>query len=175
VYIIEPFDPARHDRSQFACGVERIDNYLRLSAKKHQKGDFTRIFVAVREGQSAVAGFYALNAHAVVREDLPDSQTRNAPAHGSVPGIYLSMLGVDRTAQGAGLGESLMIEAFRNVARASELVGARFLMLDVIDDGDTAAIERRAAFYRRLGFLPLPSRPLRMFIPVALIREALAL
>lgn len=34
---IELFDPARHDRAGFVCGVDRLDNYLKLSAKKQQK------------------------------------------------------------------------------------------------------------------------------------------
>ena len=36
---IETFDPARHSRDGFACGVPRLDNYLKLNAKKQQKGD----------------------------------------------------------------------------------------------------------------------------------------
>ena len=39
---IELFDPARHDRAGFVCGVDRLDNYLKLSAKK-QKDNMTRV------------------------------------------------------------------------------------------------------------------------------------
>ena len=39
---IEPFEPARHERAEFACGVARLDNFLRLSARKQQKDHFTR-------------------------------------------------------------------------------------------------------------------------------------
>ncbi|MBK5966547.1 hypothetical protein CCR95_21335 [Thiocystis minor] len=28
-YCIEPFDPARHDRDSFSCGITVIDNYFR--------------------------------------------------------------------------------------------------------------------------------------------------
>ena len=37
---IEPFDPVRHDRTVFSCGSDRVDNYLKRTAKKHQKDDF---------------------------------------------------------------------------------------------------------------------------------------
>ena len=68
--VIKPFDPARHERSDFSCGTERLDNFLRFSARKQQKDDFTRVFVAVAEGSPRVFGYYALNAHAVATGEL---------------------------------------------------------------------------------------------------------
>jgi len=34
---IELFDPVRPARSVFFCGTERLDNFLRFSARKRQK------------------------------------------------------------------------------------------------------------------------------------------
>lgn len=68
--VIEPFGPGRHDRSGFSCGTGRLDNFLRFTARKQQKDDFTRVFVAVAEGSPEVLGYYALNAHAVATADL---------------------------------------------------------------------------------------------------------
>jgi GNAT superfamily N-acetyltransferase len=172
-YIVEAFDPKRHDRASFSCGVERIDNSLQNSAKKHQKGDFARIFVALRQASRSVEGFYVLNAHAAEASDFPPEFARHGPGHGQIPGAYLSIIGVNQTAQGSGLGRALMIEAFRNVVQASVQLGVKFLMLDVLDDGNEVAMKMRADFYRKLGFISLPSRPMRMFIPVATIRTAL--
>jgi len=36
-YIIEPFDPERHDRAAFSCGVEQVDNYFQKAANKLPK------------------------------------------------------------------------------------------------------------------------------------------
>ncbi len=36
---IELFDAARHDRAAFDCGVDRLNNYLRFTARKQQKDD----------------------------------------------------------------------------------------------------------------------------------------
>ncbi len=49
--VIEPFDPARHHRSGFSRGTERLDSFLRFSARKQQKEDFTSVFVAVATGE----------------------------------------------------------------------------------------------------------------------------
>ncbi len=84
--VIEPFDPARHKRSGFSCGTERLDNFLRLSARKQQKDDFTRVFVAVEEGSPKILGYYALNAHAVATGELGADRPKRAPTPGQHPG-----------------------------------------------------------------------------------------
>ncbi|MEM9751461.1 MAG: GNAT family N-acetyltransferase [Pseudomonadota bacterium] len=169
---IEPFDPDRHDRTAFFCGYERIDNYLKRSAKKHQKGDFTRVYVAVESGNATVLGFYSVNAHSIVASDLPPAAARNAPRHGAAPCLYLSMIGVDRARQGGGIGQALMVDALRKAAHTSSVIGLKFVVLDVLEDGGPLAVERRSRFYEDLGFMKLPSRPTRMFIPLKDVRAA---
>ncbi|WP_332303172.1 hypothetical protein [Rhizobium sp. GR12] len=44
------------------------------------------------------------------------------------------------------------------------------MILDVFDCGNVEKARRRAASYAGYGFQPLPSMPLRMFLPVATIR-----
>lgn len=167
---IEPFDPAQHDRTAFSCGAARIDNFLRRTAKKHQKGGFTRVWVAVRgEGDVAVLGFYALNAHSIEAEGLPEKLTKHAPRHGRVPAIYLSMFGVDRKVQKHGLGRVLLADALNRAATVSRQIGLAVVVLDVLDDGDEKAVEHRHRFYETAGFIAFPSRPSRMFIPMGTI------
>jgi ribosomal protein S18 acetylase RimI-like enzyme len=109
--IIEQFDPGRHERSGFSCGTDRLDNFLRFSARKQQKDDFTRVFVAVAEGSPKVLGYYALNAHAIATGDLGADRPRHTPSTGSIPALYLSMIAVDRSQQGKGLGSDLAVDA----------------------------------------------------------------
>ncbi len=82
--VIEPFDPGRYDRSGFACGTDRLDNFLRFSARKQQKDDFTRVFVAVAEESPKVLGYYALNAHAVATDDLGPARSQYRQCSGPV-------------------------------------------------------------------------------------------
>ncbi len=133
--VVEPFDPGRHDRSGFSCGTARLDNFLRLSARKQQKDDFTRVFVAVTEGSPEVLGYYALNAHAVATEELAADRPRRAPRTGSVPALYLSMIAVDERWQGMGLGSDLAVDALGRALNVAGEVGLKLVVLDVIDDG----------------------------------------
>ena len=59
---IESFDPSRHARADFDCGVVRLNNYLKLSARKQQQDDLTRVYVVVEEGSSRVLGDHAITA-----------------------------------------------------------------------------------------------------------------
>ena len=168
--VIEPFDLGRHDRSGFSCGTARLDNFLRLSARKQQKDDFTRVFVAVAEGSPEVLGYYALNAHAVATDELGADSPRRAPRTGSIPALYLSMIAVDERRQGMGLGSDLAVDALGRALSVAGEVGLKLVVLDVIDDGGEDVLARRMAFYRRLGFRSLEDRPDRMFITIGTIR-----
>ena len=167
---IEPFDPARHDRSGFCCGTERLDNFLRFSARKQQKDDFTRVFVAVSEGSPNILGYYALNAHAVATGELGADHPKRAPNTGSIPALYLSMIAVDRSWQGKGLGSDLAVDALGRARVVAGDVGLKLVVLDVIGDGGNDAFARRMEFYRRLGFQSFQDRPERMFITIDTIR-----
>ena len=167
---IEPFDPGRHDRSGFSCGTVRLDNFLRFSARKQQTDDFTRVFVAVAEGSPRVLGYYALNAHAVSTGELGADRPPRAPNTGSIPALYLSMIAVDRSGQGRGLGSDLAIDALGRALSVAGEVGLKLVVLDVIDDGGNEAFMRRREFYRRLGFRSFQDRPERMFITIDTIR-----
>ena len=168
--VIEPFDPGRHDRSGFSCGTERLDNFLRFTARKQQKDDFTRVFVAVAGGSPEVLGYYALNAHAVATGDLGMDRPRRAPNTGSIPALYLSMIAVDQSRQGEGLGSDLAVDALARARNVADEVGLKLVVLDVIGDGGNEAFERRMAFYRRLGFRSFQDRPERMFIAIDTVR-----
>ena len=168
---IEPFEPAHHERAEFSCGVARLDNFLRLSARKQQKDDFTRVFVAVSEGSHRILGYYALNTHAVGIAELGRNRPRRAPGRASLPALYLSMIAVDKNQQGRGLGTDLLIDALLRACRVSREVGLKLVILDVIDDGGDAALERRKQFYRRMGFESFSDHPQRMFMTIETIRS----
>ena len=171
--LIEPLDPGRHDRNSCSCGAVRLDNFLKRTARKHHADDFSRVWVATDGHSPRILGWYALNAHSLEVGDLPDDLTRTAPRHGVIPAVYLSMIAVDRRQQGRGIGRILLADALARAASAADQVGIRVVVLDVIGDGGEEHTARRSAFYRAMGFQPLPGRPLRMFIGIETIRRAL--
>lgn len=167
--IIEPFDPEKHDRTAFSCGIDQVDNFFRRTARKLSRADNLRVWVMTDSG-GVLIGFYAVNAHSVDYQDLPARYARTRPGHGQIPAAYISMIGVDQTVQGKGYGGDLLVDCLRRLAQASEALGLAVVMLDVLDCGDARTVERRLALYKSYGFEPLPSHPLRLFLPMATVR-----
>lgn len=163
----KPFDPNIHDRTAFCCGADQVDNFLKFTAKKHQKGNYTRVWVAVDDDdESRILGFYAINAHSIEVGDLPEKYVKNAPNHGTVPAAYISVFGVDEKLQGKGLGQVLLADCLKRIALRSAEIGLNVVVLDVLEDEN---VNKRKKFYEKAGFMSFPSMALRMFLPVQTI------
>ena len=167
---IELLDPARHDRAAFKCGVVRLDNFLQRTARKQQSAGFTRVWVAVERDGRTILGYYALNAHALETNGLPDELARNAPRAGAIPALYLSMIAVDLRHQGRGIGRTLLADALKRAQGVADQIGIKAVVLDVIEDGGAEVTRRRRAFYERMGFRAFALQPSRMFIAIETIR-----
>jgi GNAT superfamily N-acetyltransferase len=161
--VIERLD-RHHDRTAFDCGHPLLTDWLRQQASQYEKRDLARVYVAVEEGQSLVLGYYALSAHRVSYEDLPDEQVKGLPPQLDVPVVLLGRLAVDQTVQGRGLGSLLLLDALRRVTHISQQLGCRAVEVDAIDDA-------ARGFYLKFGFTSLRDDPHHLFLPMSLIRK----
>ena len=160
---IEHFDPARHNRAGFSCGVERLDNFLKLNAKKQQKDDMTRVYVAVEDGSVDILGYHAINLGMMDVSELT-KRPRGAPDHGELPILFLGQVAVSVDAQGQGLGSILMYHVFAKADAIAQKAGCFAVVLDVMSDGDETAYQRRIDWYAAFGFQSFASNPSRMFM-----------
>ena len=166
---IETFDPARHDRAGFSCGVERLDNYLKLSAKKQQKDDMTRVYVAVANGDETVLGYHAISLGMMNVDELARCP-RGAPDHGELPVLFLGHVAVSESAQGQGIGSILMYHVFEKACTVAEQAGCFAIVLDVMSDGGDDTFQKRRSWYAEFGFQPFQSNPARMFMTMKQVR-----
>jgi hypothetical protein len=72
------------------------------------------------------------------------------------------------------MGGLLLVDALKRIARAANTLGIAVVMLDVLDCGDLERVARRKALYEGYGFQPLPSNPLRLFLPIATVKALMA-
>lgn len=170
---IEPFNPDKHDRTAFSCGVEQVDNYFKKTANKLQKANNVRLFV-MTASSNEVIGFYAINAHAIHYEELPKKYARNRPSHGNIPAAYISMIGRDEKCKSQNYGADLLVDALSRLAMVADQLGISIVMLDVLDCGDATKTARRKTLYESYGFQSLESNPLRMFLPIVSVRTLVA-
>lgn len=154
----------RHDRSAFDCGKPPLTDWLRLRATQDAKRGLSRTFVAVRPGQAVVLGYYALASHHVAYVLLPDEEAKDMPPDWPAPVVLLGRLATALTVQGRGLGELLLIDAFRRVLFLAEHMGVRAVEVDALDD-------RARSFYLRYGFRPLRDDLRHLFLGLKAIRK----
>ena len=74
-----------------------------------------------------------------------------------VPVILLGQLAVDSAYQGRQLGSDLLVDAARRARAAAEIIGARAIVVQAID-------EQAKAFYGRFAFRPFSDREPLMLI-----------
>lgn len=88
-----------------------------------------------------------------------------------IPAVLLARLAGDEEFQGQGVGESLLVHALTEIARASRSVGFEVVVVHAID-------RDAVTFYARCGFTRFEDHELHLFMPVknllATMREVLA-
>lgn len=166
---IEHFDPARHDRADFDCGVIRLNNYLKLSARKQQRDDMTRVHVVLENESTRILGYHAISLGMMNVDEL-QRRPRGAPEHGEIPVIFLGQVAVNITAQGRGLGGILMHHVFEKACVIADIAGCHAIILDVISDDGKEAHERRKEWYESFGFKAFASDSSRLFLVIKQVR-----
>lgn len=154
----------QHQRKDFDSGIEDLDQYLRRYARVNDSRGITRTFVATRPGSMIVDGYYAARSGQVAWDDLPDDKTRRRLPRYPIPVFHLARLAVDRTAQGKGLGETLLMHALHNAVRLSSAMG--IYAVEVSATNDTAR-----NFYLKYGFSPLEDAPRHLYISIKALRK----
>ncbi len=151
-----------HSTTQFESGKPDLDEWLRNSATNVQAMGTGRTFVWHDNG--IVVGYYTIAAHLIVRDDLPKKVGRGSPRQ--IPAVLLARLALDKTIQGGGLGGALLADALGRIVQATEIVAARVVLVDAID-------EQAHGFYVHHGFLAIPES-MRLVQKVSDIAAALA-
>jgi GNAT superfamily N-acetyltransferase len=163
---IEPLQ-RDHDRALFDCGEPALDEYLARFARQSQESGVARTFVAVLDAEpSRVLGYYSLAVGSIDKTNLPPSAARRFPNF-PLPIARLARLAVERSQQGKGLGEHLLLDALNRCLRVAEDVGIAAVFID-------AKHERAKAFYARFELDALPEHPLTLWLPLAALRKLFA-
>lgn len=162
-YKIEPLK-SHHDRAGFSCGVPALDVYLQRQARQDLERKLAAVFVLTSNGKT-ISGFYTLSAHSILAADLPEGQAKRLPRF-PLPVTLLGRMGVSQDAQGRGLGEFLLMHALERAWIGSRQVASWAVVVD--------AKAGARDFYLKYDFVPLPSQPDRLFLPMRTIEKLFA-
>lgn len=153
-----------HDRTNFDCGQEPLDRYIRTQATQDMRRRISTCFVAVETATGQLAAYYTLAAASIATPDLPPEITKKLPRYPTLPAVRIGRLAVDLKFQRRGIGAALLADALRRVLLSPAAVFA--LLVDAKDD-------QAVAFYRRYSFTSLMGQPRTLFLPVATAEKAL--
>lgn len=153
-----------HDRSEFDCGDNQLNDFINKLASQYQKKNFARVFVATKARSKVVKGFYSMSSGSVDLSVLSEKERKRLPRH-PVPVVHLGRLGVCKSVQAQGLGEALLMDALQRILAISDNeIGIYAVEVVAIDD-------RAASFYARYGFQSLLDNTLHMYLPMKILKQ----
>ena len=162
-YLSEPLD-SMHDRDNFSCGKDLLDNYFWRQAKQDVKRKLSACFVLIDEESKNISGYYTLSSNSISHDLIPDSFKKKLPkSYLSIPTILLGRLAVYNDFQGKGIGKILLIDSLKRCFDTSDSIGAFAVIVDPLD-------KEAERFYDKYGFIKLPDSG-KMVIPIKTIKE----
>jgi len=161
-------DKAQHDRNRFDCGIEALNNYLKVMASQQAKKDNTRTYVLLEPADAgaaaAIIGFYTLTMTTLDLKALPANLQKKHQSASSAG--LIARLAVDKRYKGQGYGEWLLIDALKKLLQASETVGFPLVIVDAKDGVSD--------FYVNYGFSAFLHVDNKLFITMNDIRANLS-
>lgn len=152
-----------HDRSGFRCGDVDLDRYLHKYAGQDQRRGTSVTYVATAPETGLVLGYHTISSSLLQRDALRDPRLPKYP----VPVARIGRLAVHLDCRGQGLGSVLLLDAFRRIAAASEMIGIHAIEVD-------AANPFVRGFYFAHGFAALTDDESHLAISMKAVRRAVS-
>jgi GNAT superfamily N-acetyltransferase len=153
----------------FCSGNDALDAWFKTHARDNRRRGFGTTYIAVEAG--VVLGFVSTTATSIERARVKRGQ---GPDWWSA--LLIARMAVSREHQRRGIGKRLIVHAFVVADAQYKLSGCAAVIVDAKPDV--------AEFYRQFGFkdllvlerdpTPTETSPIRMFLPIATVREAIA-
>ena len=153
-----------HDRTDFDCEVEQLNDYLKKYAFQNQKKDSARTYVVTID-ENKIVGYYTLAFGSVSHEEATEEVSQGLGKY-PIPVILLARLAVDKSQKGKGLGKALVRDALIRAIQAADIAGLRAFLIHAKD-------ENAKNFYQKLGFISSPLNELHLFMSMRNIRASL--
>jgi GNAT superfamily N-acetyltransferase len=154
----------KHNRKDFDCGKELLNNYLKNQAGQDVKRKLTACFVLAEQETNNIKGYYTLSGNSIPLSSFPEQIQKKFPkSYVSIPATLLGRLAIDLKFQGEGIGKILLIDALKRSYEISREIGSFAVVVDPMD-GDAEK------FYEKYDFIKLPDSE-KMFIATRTLKE----
>jgi GNAT superfamily N-acetyltransferase len=170
VIIIESLQRDKHQRLTFSCGKEPLDRFLHESAHQAVAKNLSKTYVAVDESdETVILGYYTVTTCRIEAGELPSEMTKalRLPKH-ELPASLVARLAVAENIKGQGIGSLMLMDAITRCARVASEIGGVAIVVEALE-------ESVVPFYERVGFRRFEPESLKMFIPMATVRQMLGI
>jgi GNAT superfamily N-acetyltransferase len=154
----------KHYRTDFDCGNELLNKYLKSQAGQDIKRKLSACFILADKETNQIKGFYTLSNNSIPLSSFPEQIRNKLPkSYISIPTTLLGRLAIDKNYQGKGIGKILLIDALKRSYETSKEIGSFAVVVDPID-------EAAKSFYAKYDFISLPDSG-KMFIATKTLKE----
>ena len=122
--------PLRKDdlRDTFDCGQPELNRFLQHYAgqnqfKLHLAVTYVAVFAQTNQPRQKILGFATVASASIARQDMPSPSQRARWPQYPLPVLRLARLGVDKSAQGLGLGANLLRHVLRLALQQQDQTG----------------------------------------------------
>jgi GNAT superfamily N-acetyltransferase len=157
----------KHNRDDFDCGKELLNNYLKNQEEQDIKRKLSACFVLAESTPNQIQGYYTLSNNSIPLSSFPEHIQKKLPrSYISIPTTLLGRLAIDTKYQGKGIGKILLIDALKRSYEISQEIGSFAVVVDPID-------EEAEKFYEKYDFIKLPDSG-KMFISMKTLTQLFA-
>ncbi len=154
----------KHNKKEFNCGKELLNNYIQNQAGQDIKRKLSVCFVISENETNLIQGYYTLSNNSIPLSQFPIQIQKKLPkSYTSIPTTLLGRLAIDMKSQGKGIGKILLIDALKRSYELSKEIGSFAVVVDPID-------EEAERFYEKYGFIKLPDSG-KMFIAINTLKQ----
>ena len=150
----------QHNRKAFDCGVTELNQYLQQQARQKTVKHISKTYAACRgSAPTAIIGYHTLTGYSVT---TPPAHKDYKKYPHPLSAVKLARLAVDRSHQGQGLGERLLIDAIYRTVLVAQQISAIGLFVDPMTP-------QVVPFYQQYDFLfadPSDHSHLEMWLPI---------
>lgn len=159
-WIISALDSS-FDKSHFNCGNSQLNEFLRKYASQNIKKGYSLTFIATKPESKVIVGYYSVSASSIEFANIPEIIKKGLPKY-PAPVMLIGQLAVDKTLQGQGLGEVLLMHALSRAVQVSSEMAIFAVRVDAVD-------EKSKAFYLKYGFVSLQDASFSLLLPIKTI------
>lgn len=154
----------KHNRQEFTCGIDALDDYLKIQASQDMKKNVAVTYVATSDDSEQVLGYYTLSSIGIVAGELPEDVIKKLPRYPVLPGILIGRLARDKKFRGKDIGLYLLMDALKRSLDISNQLGSVAVIVD-------AKNEKAVVFYKGYGFIEFPDNNRRLFLSMSTIKK----